>query len=139
MAHLQNDLVDIAGGRFGRFGVGGGVASSAQREAWCGEPWLPTSAGFAGPLAAISIWGRTTSARLVVDFWDGLGDVHGIVGTGAMERLAVARLFGSGTRCGVPERLVVPRRDRRAVFRIQHSEIQQGPMGRWLGHCTLKL
>ena len=23
--------------------------------------------------------------------------------------------------------------------RIQHSEIQQGPMGRWLGHCTLKL
>ena len=23
--------------------------------------------------------------------------------------------------------------------RIQHSEIQQGPLGRWLGHCTLKL
>ena len=23
--------------------------------------------------------------------------------------------------------------------RIQHSEIQQGPMGRWLGYCTLKL
>ena len=67
-------------------------SSMPKREAWCGGPAAGLALAFAAPCRHFHL-GEQSSARLVVDFWGGLGDVHGVVGTGGMERLAVARLF----------------------------------------------
>ena len=127
--------------RFGRFGVGGGVAFLCQSERLgVGNRGCRTGAGLCRPLAAISIWGEKDPPLVlwlifgsvwltVMGFW-GLEEWKGwpLRGYLVREHDVVYRSgWWSRTVTAVP------------FSRIQHSEIQQGPLGRWLGHCTLKL
>lgn len=93
-----------------------------------------------GPLVGVAIWGDSAPPRIL---WVALGSTWGLtMGIWGMEEWRGWPLRGYLVR----ERDVVYRsgwwsRKVTAVpfSRIQHSEIQQGPIGRWLGHCTLKL
>ena len=93
-----------------------------------------------GPLWALSVWGQQPVAW---GWWLGLGCAW-VVSMG---------IWGLEEWKGWPIRAYLVRENdvvyqhgwwSRTVVavpfdRIQHSEIQQGPLGRWLGHCTLKL
>ena len=93
-----------------------------------------------GPLAGVAIWGDGVPPRIL---WVGLSMIWVLImGLWALEEWKGSPLRGYLVR----EQDVVYRsgwwsRKVTAVpfSRIQHSEIQQGPLGRWLGHCTLKL
>ena len=93
-----------------------------------------------GPLVGVAIWGESTPPRIL---WIALGSTWGLImGVWGLEEWRGWPLRGYLVR----ERDIVYRsgwwsRSVTAVpfSRIQHSEIQQGPMGRWLGYCTLKL
>ena len=93
-----------------------------------------------GPLWALSVWGQQP---VPWGWWTGLG----------MAWVAAMGIWGLEEWKGWPIRAYLVREydvvyrhgwwSRTTVAvpfdRIQHSEIQQGPLGRWLGHCTLKL
>lgn len=142
MAHLQNDLVDIAGWPvLDDLELVAVLPSYAKAR---GLVWGTVAAGlalaFAGPLVAISIWGENNPPLVLwlifgavwvtsIGLW-GLEEWKGwpLRGYLVREHDVVYRSgWWSRTVTAVP------------FSRIQHSEIQQGPMGRWLGHCTLKL
>ena len=142
MAHLQNNLVNMSG-----WPVLADLELVAVLPFVCqskGVVWGSVAAvlalAFAGPLAAISIWGEKDPPLVL---WLIFGAVW----------LTVMGLWGLEEWKGWPLRGYLVR-EHDVVYRsgwwsrtvtavpfsrIQHSEIQQGPLGRWLGHCTLKL
>lgn len=142
MSSLSNDPIDLASWpELDEVAVVAVLPSYAKARAlvW-GTVALGIGLAFAGPLVAISVWGdKTPSVWLWVIFgglwftsmglW-GLEEWKGwpLRGYLVRERDVVYRSgWWSRTVTAVP------------FSRIQHSEIQQGPLGRWLGHCTLKL
>ena len=142
MSLLSNDPIDLTSWpELDEVDVVAVLPSYARARAlvW-GTVTLGLGLAFYGPLVAISFWGdKSPSAWLWVIF-GGLWVTS--MGLWALEEWKGWPLRGYLVR----ERDVVYRsgwwsQTVTAVpfSRIQHSEIQQGPLGRWLGHCALKL
>ena len=140
--HVKNELVDLAGWpELDEVDLVAVLPAYAKARAvvW-GAVALATGLLVAGPLTAIAVWGDSTPPW---QLWVILGSVWALVmGLWGLEewkgwplRGYLVREHDVVYRSGWWSRTVV------AVpfSRIQHSEIQQGPLGRWLGYCTLKL
>lgn len=142
MPHLKNAFVDLADWpELDEIQLVPVLAAYAKARAlvW-GVVTLGLGLAFAGPLAAIAHWGDKTPPRALWLIFGGLWLLS--MGWWALEEWKGWPLRGYLVR----DRDVVYRRGwwSRTITavpftRIQHSEIQQGPMGRWLGYCTLKL
>lgn len=142
MPHLKNAFVDLADWpELDEIQLVPVLPAYAKARAlvW-GAVTLGLGLAFAGPLAAIAHWGDKTPPRALWLIFGGLWLLS--MGWWALEELKGWPLRGYLVR----DRDVVYRRGwwSRTITavpftRIQHSEIQQGPMGRWLGYCTLKL
>ena len=142
MAHLKNAFVDLADWpELEEVQLVPVLPSYAKARAlvWGGVT-LGVGLAFAAPLAAIATWGDKAPPRALWMIFGGLWLLS--MGWWALEEWKGWPLRGYLVR----DRDVVYRRGwwSRTVTavpftRIQHSEIQQGPLGRWWGYCTLKL
>lgn len=142
MTHVKNELVDLAGWpELDETQLVSVLPSYAKARAliWSSVT-LTSGLAFAVPLAAIEMWGDTHvpgalwlivgGLWLVSTGWWALEEWRGWPLRGYLVRdrdVVYRRGWWSRTTTAVP------------FARIQHSEIQQGPLGRWLGYCTLKL
>lgn len=142
MSFLKNDLIDVSDWpELDESHLVPVMASYAKAR---GLVWGCVTAGlalaFAGPLVAIEWWGNGSPPRFL---WWLFGAAWALsMGLWGLEEWKGWPLRGYLVR----EHDIVYRsgwwtRTVTAVpfTRIQHSEIQQGPLGRWLGHCHLKL
>ena len=142
MTDVKNSVVDPAGwAELDESRMVGVLPAYGKARAlvWAGVA-AGTAVAIAGPLLAIAAWGDKSPP---LNLWLILGGVWMTsMGFWALEewkgwplRGYLVRELDVVYRSGWWSRSVV------AVpfSRIQHSEIQQGPLGRWLGYCTLKL
>jgi len=142
MLHVRNELVDVAGWpELEEEHLVQVLPSYAKARAivW-GCSALVLGLVLIGPLVGIALWGDGSPPLalwialsavwlLVMGCW-GLEELKGWPLRGYLVRehdIVYRNGWWSQTVTAVP------------FNRIQHSEIQQGPMGRWLGYCTLKL
>ena len=142
MTHLKNAFVDLADWpELDDIQLVPVLPAYAKARAlvW-GVVTVVVGLAFSGPLVAVAIWGDNAPPRMLWLIFGGMWLLS--MGWWALEEWKGWPLRGYLVR----DRDVVYLRGwwSRTVTavpftRIQHSEIQQGPLGRWLGYCTLKL